>query len=87
MKKMLNKLPFKKFIAVFTSIVFIFTGVFGNSAFASIGSSMPAIENINFDNPIIPTSLGKITSAKYFDSEDIISIYKIYIVMPKHKGK
>ena len=33
---------------------------------------MPAIENINFDNPIIPTSLGKITSAKYFDSEDII---------------
>ena len=72
MKKMLNKLPFKKFIAVFTSIVFIFTGVFGNSAFASIGSSMPAIENINFDNPIIPTSLGKITSAKFFDSEDII---------------
>ncbi|WP_372519282.1 PEP/pyruvate-binding domain-containing protein [Candidatus Ruminimicrobiellum ovillum] len=72
MKKLLNKLPFKKFIAVFTSITFMFTGVFGNSAFASIGTSMPAIDNIKFDNPIIPMSLGKITSAKYFDSEDII---------------
>ncbi|MBR3654107.1 MAG: hypothetical protein IKN62_01575 [Elusimicrobia bacterium] len=72
MKKLLNKLNFKKSVAVFTSITFLISGVFGNSAFASIGSSMPAIENINFDNPIIPTSLGKITSAKYFDSEDII---------------
>lgn len=72
MKKLLNKFPFKKFIAVFTSIIFLFTGVIGNSAFASVGSSMPAIGSINFDTPIIPTSLGKITSAKYFDSEDII---------------
>ena len=72
MKKLFNKLPFKKFIAVFTSITFIFTGVFGNSAFASVGTSMPAIDTIKFDNPIIPLSLGKITSAKYFDSEDII---------------
>ena len=72
MKKLLNKLNFKKSVAVFTSITFIFTGVLGNSAFASIGSSMPAINTIHFDTPIIPTSLGKITSAKYFDSEDII---------------
>ena len=72
MKKLFNKLPFKKFIAVFTSITFIFTGVFGNSAFASVGTSMPSIDTIKFDNPIIPLSLGKITSAKYFDSEDII---------------
>ena len=72
MKKLLNKLNFKKFVAVFTAITFIFTGVFGNSAFASVGSSMPAINTIHFDTPIIPTSLGKITSAKYFDSDDII---------------
>ena len=72
MKKLLNKLNFKKFVAVFTAITFVFTGVFGNSAFASVGSSMPAINTIHFDNPIIPMSLGKITSAKYFDSEDII---------------
>ncbi len=72
MKKLLNKLNFKKFVAVFTAITFIFTGVIGNSAFASIGTSMPAIDSIKFDNPIIPISLGKITSAKYFDSEDII---------------
>ena len=72
MKKLLNKLNFKKLVAVFTAITFIFTGVFGNSAFASVGSSMPAINTINFDTPIIPTSLGKITSAKYFESEDII---------------
>ena len=72
MKKLLNKINFKKFVSVFTAITFIFTGVFGNSAFASVGSSMPAINTINFDIPIIPTSLGKITSAKYFDSDDII---------------
>ena len=72
MKKLLNKLKLKKFVAVFTAITFIFTGVFGNSAFASVGSSMPAINTIHFDTPIIPTSLGKITSAKYFDSDDII---------------
>ncbi|MCR4662816.1 MAG: hypothetical protein K5622_02870, partial [Endomicrobiaceae bacterium] len=72
MKKILNKFNFKKTVAVFTAVTFIFTGVIGNSAFASVASSMPAINAINFDIPIIPTSLGKITSAKYFDSEDII---------------
>ena len=72
MKKLLNKIKVKKIVAVFTAITFIFTGVFGNSAFASIGTSMPAINTINFDTPIIPMSLGKITSAKYFDSDDII---------------
>lgn len=72
MKTILNKFNFKKTVAVFTALAFVFTCIFGNTAFASMGSSMPAINTINFDIPIIPTSLGKITSAKYFDSEDII---------------
>ena len=72
MKKLLDKFILKKFIAVFISITFIFTAVFNNYAFATIGTSLPAIDSIALDNPIIPMSLGKVTSAKYFDSEDII---------------
>jgi phosphoenolpyruvate synthase/pyruvate phosphate dikinase len=72
MKKFFNELCFKKITAVFVMICFLITSVFGSSVFASIGTSIPNIENIKFDNSIIPTSLGKITSAKYFDSEDII---------------
>ena len=72
MKKFFNELCFKKITAVFVMICFLITSVFGSSVFASIGTSIPNIENIKIDNSIIPASLGKITSAKYFDSEDII---------------
>lgn len=72
MKKMLNILTIEKIVAVFTTVAFLFTGIFSNYAYASLGQAMSGINNINFATPIIPTSLGKITSAKYFDSEDII---------------
>lgn len=62
-----------KSISIITTVSFLFTGVFSEIAYASIN-----IEKTNFNkeeynlNTFISSSIGRITSAKYYDSDEII---------------
>ncbi|MDD2524380.1 MAG: CPBP family intramembrane metalloprotease [Endomicrobiaceae bacterium] len=60
-----------KSISIITTVSFLFTGVFSEIVFASID-----IEKANLNkeilNTFIPSSIGRITSAKYYDSDEVV---------------
>lgn len=61
---------FKKFIAVLTSISFLFTTIVSNNLYANVtfDNSMDFVEKTEFLSP----SLGKVTSSKYYNSDEIV---------------
>lgn len=71
--KFLNKGLLKKVTALSVSAAFLITSALSDLTYASLGTAMSStISGASVSVPIIPSSLGKITSAKYFDSKDII---------------
>ncbi|MFA7074675.1 MAG: hypothetical protein WC234_05770, partial [Endomicrobiaceae bacterium] len=63
---------FVKLVSIITSAVFLFTGVFPNASFASVNIRNIGSERNSELKTFISSSAGKITYAKYYDSDEII---------------
>lgn len=63
---------FVKFISVVTAGAFLFTGVYPKAGYASVNFEGTGSGNNTQFNTFIPSSAGKITYAKYYNSDEII---------------